>query len=285
MGKDYQDRDKEFFDYKLSTPHGFDLPLRNGGMANFYGHATYIGAAQTFGRFVKYPYTELLENAVGYHSANLGIAGAGPAKFLGNEFVTNTVNSGAFCVLQIMSGRSVSNRFFHYLEGKWKGTSGMWNSKLKKNQLAEDAWEWALNNLPKEELIQLIDETKNNYVNEYISLVHSFKVPVILLWFSTRAKQHTPRFDKGVNAMLGSYPHIVDEEMVGKIAQHCEAYCEVVTNAGLPQTLFNMCTLEKMNRVKGDPRSTSTMNEYYPSPEMHMLCAYELAKTIKGLEL
>ncbi|NET27448.1 DUF6473 family protein [Okeania sp. SIO1I7] len=283
MGKQYQDRDKNFVDYNLGIPNGFDLPLRNGGSSPFYGYGSFIGAAQTFGRFVKYPFPELLEQVVGLHSVNLGIAGAGPRKFNSSQFLLDTINNGKYCVLQVMSGRSCKNNVFDYSQGKWEGTSSVWNKKLQKIQIAEDAWEWYINNHTQTEVEALVENTRENYLNEYFQLIKAIKVPIILLWFSTRKPDYEASYSQNINKLFSSYPHLVNKEMVSEIAKQCSEYVEVVTNNGLPQKLYHIVTLEHQQRTPGDPRSTSIYNEYYPSPEMHYLCAYTLANPIKKI--
>jgi len=283
MGKFYQEKDMLFQNYKLGIPSGFDLPLRDGGVKDFFGYGSYVGAAQTFGRFVTYPFPKLLESCVGVRSLNMGITGSGIKKFLDSKWVIDTINQGKFCVLQVMSGRSTSNSLFHYRTDEWRGTSGIKNTLIGKYELAEDAWDYVFKNKTKKEVINLIEETRKNYVNEYKEFISKINVPIILLWFSVRDLNYEMNFNYGINEVIGSYPHLVNKSMVDKISNKCQAFVEVNDDTGLPQDLFHISTLEKLDRVPGDPRSISTQNEYYPSPEMHMMCAYQLAPVIREI--
>ncbi len=159
----------------------------------------------------------------------------------------------------------------------------MFNKELGKIQIAEDAWEWYIKNHTEIEVKDLVENTRDNYINEYTALIKNINVPTVLLWFSTRNPAYDTQICQNVGRVLGSYPHLVNKEMIDEIAKQCSEYVEVVASDGLPQKLYHIVTLEPQNRTPGDPRSTSIYNEYYPSPEMHYLCAYKLAEKIKKI--
>ena len=145
----------------------------------------------------------------------------------------------------------------------------------------------------KSEYIQLlIRETQKNWMEQYTKLIRQLRVPVVLFWFSTRS----PSYVEPLGSLkLGSFPHFVSREMVSELAKLCNAYVECVTGEGLPQKLYNRFTGKRVyitSRRLGlrvfDPRwfvqlYLSSINRYYPSPEMHKRAAEALEPTIRGI--
>jgi hypothetical protein len=67
---------------------------------------SFIGAAQTFGTFSKYPFANLLGDMVSARVLNLGTGGAGPETYLNKPRLLELVNASSLCVVQVMSGRA-----------------------------------------------------------------------------------------------------------------------------------------------------------------------------------
>ncbi len=287
MSIEYQEADKSFVDYRLGVHLHFPLPFRDGATLSPLGaNIACIGAAQTFGRFARHPYPELLQQPTGARAINLGFAGVGPRFFLEHNYLVDLANSTDAVILQIMSGRSTQNSRVRYIDGFWKGSSTMKVACNEKRVYAEDAWEEILGSCRPEEIEFLIEETMSNYVNEYIELLKSIKKPKILLWFSTDSPNRSAKFQADTpsfNSVAGSYPHFISRKEVERIREYTDEYVEVVNSAGLPQRLYHAVTNELTDRTPGDFRSSSQYNEYYPSPEMHMACAYSLTPVIREI--
>ena len=276
---DYQRRDAEIIDYniwKLWTPQaGFAIRGPRPASLTPGTFCTAIGAAFTFGRFAPKPYPALLGEALGLSSLNLGFAGIGPAFFNHpkNRALLNLINRSKFVTISVMSGRSQSNSRFKaedYSQVQYKLASG-------KVVPADFAYQQLLEEADEATVANLVAETRERYLEEFIQLLNNITVPKILLWFSKRSPDYTESYDS-LFKLFGSFPHLVNRPMIETLKPHCNAYVECVSTAGLPQTLTNRQTGESVSITR--PRtyqngkvyltaSSLSKNSYYPSPKMH----------------
>ena len=279
----YQERDYEIIDYRV-----FRLP----GTGELRGPAprtlapgeyyTCLGAAQTFGCFCEHPYPSLLGDRLDLSALNFGFAGAGPRFFY--PALIDYVNAGRFAVVQVMSGRSEDNSLFEsggreYLVRRADG----------ERIGAEPAYAQLLATEPLERVREVVEETRQNWVQSFIKLLQAIEVPAILLWFARRDLDYHERYDD-VFTMFGDFPHLVNRSMVEQITPFCDDYVECVTERGFPQRL--------VSRFTGEPVSVAQRSDlgyvwqgfdpYYPSPEMHVDAAEALLpvgrKYARGLE-
>lgn len=269
----YQKKDINIIDYRL---YEFNNALFRGPQPDDKANSiTYIGAAQTFGRFCKNPFPNILGNKLNLGTLNFGTGGRGPAYFLKNKPILYESNKSKIAVIQIMSGRSVGNSVYDS-----DNSSGIRLSDGKKmkaihvyRDLINGVDERGLN---RKFIENLVKETRERYIDEMIALLQAIKIPKILLWFSVRYPEYKEiypnrfkqilsrrlgRFRQSPHCLLSYFPHLVNREMVDTIKQYSDSYVECTTNAGLPQVLTDF-----QGRVVGQ-------NTYYPSPEMHIQAA------------
>ena len=96
MGIGYQDSDRHVIDYDLWFADNGKLAFRGPPPANPLGVATvFLGAAQTFGRFVTNPFPNEVARFTGKPSLNLGISGAGAETYLRSDFLRSQVAVGS----------------------------------------------------------------------------------------------------------------------------------------------------------------------------------------------
>lgn len=289
MGKFYQDWDIEIIDYDMYTLQGLELRGPKLAQADYIA---YLGAAQTFGRYCCKPFPTLLGQQLQLGTLNLGSGGKGPQYYLQNPQTLDLVNSAQLAVVQVMSGRSISNSLFESTRG---GRSGIRRSNGKKTTSNIIFYELISGQdkrgLDPNFLQQLVEETRENYVAAMVELLENIKVPTILLWFSVRSPEYQEiypavlprkinrwleqvsngkiglwrrRHETRVEKFLGDFPHLVNQSMVEQIRQHCDRYVEYVGGTGLPQPL---------NTYGG---KSLAPNIYYPSPEMHQEVYHKL---------
>lgn len=282
MGKFYQDWDIDIIDYDMYTLQNLDL---RGPQLSQSDYIAYLGAAQTFGRYCHEPFPTLLGQQLHLGTLNLGSGGKGPQYYLQNPQALDLINSAKLAVVQVMSGRSVSNSVFESTRG---GRSGIRRRNGKKTTSNIIFYELVSGQdergLDPAFLQQLVAETRENYVAAMVELLEKIQVPTILLWFSVRSpdyqeiypavlprrinrwlerlsngklglwrRQHETRVDK----FLGDFPHLVNQTMVEQLQPYCDRYVEYMGQTGLPQPL------------KTYEGKALAPNIYYPSPEMH----------------
>jgi hypothetical protein len=275
----YQSEANHVVDYQLWRLDGSDEFFRGPQMVLRPGKfIAYVGAAQTFGTFCRYPFPSLIGERVSQATANLGIGGAGAGRFLQDRRLMRLINDASVAVIQVMSGRSASNSRFENLLG---------TSSLRPRGNPQAPWVWAehvwaklFQELPQPELAALIAENRATWLAEMQTLLKAVQVPKILLWISTRPPEHEFNFSSA-DAMLGPFPHLIDRPLLDQLIPLADAFVCVVSNRGMPQRLYDRYTGDPtfLNR----PAGRVAANHHYPSPEMHVDAAEALTPVIRDL--
>lgn len=289
----YQQTDAEIVDYniwQMRTPQGaFAMrgPRPNNLKTGEY--CTSIGAAYTFGRFVAQPYPSLLGKALNVSSLNLGFSGIGPSFFNQprNQTLIELINCSKFVTVSFLSGRSQCNSRFNTA----------WYSQeqyiLESGQVvpADYAYQQLLEDSDRQTVLALVEETRARYLDEFIQLLEKITVPKVLLWFSKRSPDYKTSCDS-LFKLFGSFPHLINRDMVETLIPYCDEYIEYVSAAGLPQPLVSRITqqpafIERSRDYRQGKiqltKSKLTHNRYYPSPEMHAGLAQVLASVCKKI--
>lgn len=259
---------------------------------------TVLGAAQTFGCFCVQPYPAKLAERLGMPALNLGYSGAGPTFFLKQSELHEYINSSAFCIVQVMSGRSTSNSRFQNDEGLAHGRRRDTGQATTAEAIFDEAIKGELarfplparlsrgvvklTGLPLPAARRLVYEARANWLRDFRALLAAIEVPTVLFWFSERRPAYTPRYHRQ-GALLGKFPHLVNASMLAALRPHVGDVVECVSSRGLPQPLVSRFTGERttvdlgrdLKPVEGGDTSTPIYsgvwhsNMYYPSPEMH----------------
>src|SRR5579863_6721945 len=114
MGLFYQREDAAFLNYGMVQFHGewFRGPMDQGSDV-----IAWLGAAQTFGRYVAEPVPAIVGKRLGLGTLNLGSGGKGPEYFLRRPELLEEVNRCRVVVIQVMSGRASDNSLFRSEKG------------------------------------------------------------------------------------------------------------------------------------------------------------------------
>jgi hypothetical protein len=276
----YQERDYDIIDYEM-----FRLPetgpLRGPAPRTLAPgeYFTCVGAAQTFGCLCEQPYPSLLAHRLGLPVLNFGLAGAGPRLFLRHQAVLRYVNAGRFAILQVMSGRSEDNSFFDT-----GGRSYLTRRSDGERMEAVLAYRELLAKESEERIQAVVEETRQNWVKSFASLLEAIEVPTILFWFSERSPDYEESYsERRLRPLFGKFPHLVNRTMVEQIRPLGDEYVECISARGLPQRL--------LSRFTGEPGSIpyrtdggggrERYNRYYPSPEMHADAADALVEACR----
>ena len=278
MGKGYQDRDAEIIDYRLWNLKGVGAPLRGPEPAslNTGDYISCVGATQTFGCYAEHPYPALLGARLDTSILNLGMSGAGPSFFTTRPNFLSVIDEGRITVVQVMSGRSVSNHLFQSkgremltrrVDGETKGAAPMYRDLLETRDFRL--------------ISQVLHETRQQWVDDFTQLLDRIRSPKILFWLSVRAPEYSASLDD-VHRFFGEFPQLVNREMVDFIRPLCDDYVECTTDVGMPQRLYSRRTGEPVEITKRADLGggTKAFNDYYPSPEMHEAGAAMLHESI-----
>jgi LPS sulfotransferase NodH len=269
---------------ELDRPGGFDYELYRlptVGTTTFRGppvdtsapYLAFIGAAQTFGRFVPTPFPRQIGARLGVPVLNLAVGGAGPRHYLTSNYL-ELINGAETVVIQIMSGRSASNSLFD------NSDSGGLIGRVRGEQStmrAEEFFSRLGKTHSQSRVKEIVDETRNDYVLSFVQLLRKIVVPKILFWFSIRAPQYDENYENIPDGFLGSFPHLVNQNMVRRLAVFSDDYIECISTQGLPQTLWSSA-----EPIDGTVSNEGVLaNRHYPSPAMHTAAAEALENSCR----
>lgn len=273
----YQSNDGHFIDYgyKLCPEVGefVRAPLPDFKKPFF----ACLGAAQTLGRFVKDTYPELLAKELGLQSLNLGRGGVGPEYYLQRPALLETVNKAEFVVLQVMSGRSVSNSIFKDKGGLNHFTSSLFEGR----QLSGKLWKEIYETSSSEYFQSVLAEQRGIWLDKMQALIRAIKKPVILLYYShfkPPEKLVFNNFDQ-----LWKFPQLIDKTLIEVLKKDVAVYFEYYSNLGMPQKLLSDNGASASVKMGIKDKNTN-LNKYYPSPEMNADLAIKLAEFLKVTE-
>lgn len=272
----YQGTDRRIIDYRQVklAGHAFRGPLP----AAMYGmpKITFLGAAQTFGRFVRVPFPDIVGSFFSLGVLNLGHAGASARFYLNKPGLLEYASKSAVTVVQVMSARSAENSEFACPDGR--------NTLVRRGDgrrmMGAPAYTWLLNEKGPERALEVVRETQARWVQETIELAQRIRTRKVLFWFSVRPTAFHPKPDS-LKSLMGKFPHFVSREMIEEVAPYFDDFVECTSARGLPQAL--------KDRFTGDPVEVSFagarkfQNTYYPSPEMHLDAANALNLPLKQI--
>ena len=197
-----------------------------------------IGAAQTFGRFCRDPYPDLLGRMLKMPVLNLGRGGAGFSFFSkNNETLLRYINRSCLAVIQVMAARSEGNSLFRskglgYYYREWDG-EGIGCDAAFRELLAKKDPVF---------LRKIVSETRENWVRSCRELLRHITVPKILFWFSTRKPDYRADYEGDLDTLFGEFPQLVNREMIQRVRDEADACVACVSGRGLPQTLRSRLT-------------------------------------------
>lgn len=192
-----------------------------------------IGGSETYGKFVQYPYPELMEGLLKTPVVNFGCMNAGVDVFAHEQTLLDACNGAKLSVLQVPGAVNLSNRF--YAVHPRRNDRFLRASNLLKTIYREvDFTEFnftrhmlqTLQDLSGEKFAMVEMELKEAWVGRMKSLVARIDSPLILLWLSERSiSEICP------NGILGPDPAMVDEDMINEIKPFVQDVVEVKVSA------------------------------------------------------
>jgi hypothetical protein len=233
-----------------------------------------VGAAQAFGPFCEKPFPILLAEKLGIQVLNLGLSGAIPAQFINRRFL-KAINNARLAVIQVLSGRCGSN-------SRYTSVANQTGIIHDNNEIAPPVvfWQYAEKKYRRHLMDKLVEETRQDFLYQMLTLIRSIKTPRLLFYISTHKPDDLP------DRIFGSpFPHFLRRRMIDKMVEYCDEYVECVTGKGLPQRLYdkNGNPTEVKRPYWDTKRQSTTHNRYYPSPEMHVEAAGLLAPVCRKM--
>lgn len=285
---DYSLRDHEVVDYAfyrfpLLPSVGFRGPPLASEVLTSGEYCTAIGAAQTLGVYAPKPYPALITERTGLPCLNLATGGGTAGFFASQPALIDLANCGRFVILQVMTARTEGNS-----RGEPVGINFMRDRQTGAEEITEAFW---LRLLAEERAAvpQLIEESRASWRQSYRDLIGKLKVPVILFYYATKPEDEEINYQATTrDEFYGTFPQFVDMASVREVATLCDGYVECRSHRGLPHPLISRFTGKPVSIDFGALHSfmdgeTYTVNDYYPSQEMHEDAYAALAPAVSRL--
>lgn len=286
MGIGYQAIDRKVNDYDLWFLGEGRLAFRGPRPdLGALGRICFIGAAQTFGRFVELPFPELVARQTGAECVNLGVSGAGPEFYLNKPVLRQLIAEAPVLIVQSMSGRSVSAGVFR--AGGNNGVLEFQRGPLQgQSMLAQQAYAALRRDDGEAGFTRQVAAAQHSWVELHRELITFARGRVLFLWLSERSR--TDPVDLSTSP-VGVFPHFVTGEMVAE-AGFAE---EAVIDASLPliaQPLINdtdgrLETVFDAARFPARPDALRSLNTYYATPAAHYRAAGKIIAKLAELGL
>lgn len=281
MGIGYQKTDRKSFDYDIwFAPALPGLALRGPRpTAELSKCICFIGAAQTFGRFVNEPFAQLVCDLLRRPGLNLGFSGAGPEFYLGNDKLMSILSAAPAVVVQSMSARSVSAGLFETRanNGVLRFRSG---PRAGQEHMALNAYGFLRKEGGEAAYLEQVGLVQARWVELYGELARRIRGRKVFLWLSEHAPGENVRLDQGD---LGHFPHFVTREMVEAVRKFGFEVVDGTYGPMAPQVLRSDTTglIEEVfdsRHFPGRREGTRSLNTYYTVPAAHRVAAMQLVR-------
>ncbi|MCW1950489.1 MAG: DUF6473 family protein [Octadecabacter sp.] len=283
MGLGYQKTDRNAFDYDLWFDVALPTLALRGPQCDLHADncISFIGAAQTFGRFVNNPFPRQVGRFLERPIANLGFSGAGAEFYLQRPALMALLAKSDTVVVQSMSARSVSagvfktarnNGVLEFQAGPRKGESFLAQEayRILKTEYGDDA------------LVAQRKAVQEKWLEQHRDLASQISGRKIFLWLSNEAPGDNLDYSRSA---IGQFPHMVSAQMVSALPEMGFEVIECVLNPEPVQILINDHS-HMVERVFGAqnfpnrPDKLRALNVYYATPALHDKAARLLCKAL-----
>ncbi|UWP89342.1 hypothetical protein K3X13_01010 [Aliiroseovarius crassostreae] len=188
-----------------------------------------LGGSETYGKFVQYPYPDLMEGLLGMPVVNFGCMNAGVDVFAHDQTILDACNHAKRTVLQVPGAVNLSNRFYAVhprRNDRFLRASNLLKAIYREVDFTEFNFTrhmlQTLQEISAEKFAMVEMELKEAWVGRMKSLVARIESPLILLWLSERAISETCP-----HGVLGPDPAMVDEDMINEVRPFVQDIVEV----------------------------------------------------------
>lgn len=211
-------------------------------------YIAFIGATETYGKFIEKPFPALIEEEIGVSCINFGQLNAGIDAFSGDPFVLQASAKSEITVLQVMGAQNMTNRFYAVhprRNDRFVTTSTLLRTIYKEVDFSEFHFNKhmlkCLKEISLERFATVQDELQQAWLARMRLMLKRASGKTILLWFS----DHGPEDDAMLEQHdIGRDPLFVTRQMMEEIAPCATAVVEVVAspealNAGTEGMIFD----------------------------------------------
>lgn len=259
-------------DYRLCGFEGTRLRFR--GPAPDFGkpYIAVLGGNETYGKFVRHPFPDLLQGWIDTPVMNLGVQQAGLSLFAEERWLLDTASRAELTVFQVLGAQNMSNRLYSVhsrRNDRFLAVSPALRDMYPSVDFAEVNFTGHLLDTlvtqSKAAFEVLVEELKWAWVQRMRRIVKTINGDVVLLWVSDRRPEDTR------NTIRESEPLFVDRAMLNELSGDVAGVVEVVGAA--PASLDGKVFLA------GEAEAAQSL----PGPADHARMAEALASKISQI--
>lgn len=235
------------------------------------GYYAFIGGTETYGKYVKDPFPELLEQEVGWPCVNFGALNAGVDAFLGDPSLLEVCEKAKGTVIQVMGAQNMSNRLYSVhprRNDRFLKASQMLEMLFREVDFTEYSFTRhllsSLKSLSPEKFSALEAELKEAWIARMKALSKRISGRTTLLWISDRLPEEEGPFEGNE---LGLDPLFVDRTMIEAVRPFVTDVVEVKIPAEM--------TLSGTAGMFFPPLEAGVASEMY-GPDVHQYIADQL---------
>ena len=195
-------------------------------------YLAFVGATETYGKFIEKPFPTLVEEGLGQTCVNFGQINAGVDAFSADPFVIKAASDAYISVVQVMGAQNMTNRFYAVhprRNDRFVTTSTLLRTIYREVDFSDFHFNKhmleCLNEVSPERFATVREELQQAWLARMRLMLKRIDGKSILLWFS----DHVPEAekDRGVDT-IGRDPLFITREMMDEIAPYATEVVEVV---------------------------------------------------------
>ena len=196
-------------------------------------YVAFIGATETYGKFIGKPFPALLEAALGTACVNFGQINAGIDAFAHDPFVIEAASGARVTVIQVLGAQNMSNRFYSVhprRNDRFLGATPLLREMFREVDFADYHFNkhmlGALLRVSPERFETVRQALQQTWCARMRLLLGQIEGPKVLLWFSARRPERERRKGRG----LGLDPLFVTRAMLEEVSPLAHQVVEVAAS-------------------------------------------------------
>lgn len=211
------------------------LPFRGPRRPTDGRYVAFLGGSETFAKYIRKPYPDLIETAIGEVCVNLGCQSAGPDVFLQDTALQSLCHDATVTVIQIVGATNQNNAYYKVhprRNDRFIAATPKLRALYPEIDFTEISFTGHLISRLRavdEERFKLVRQAlEATWVRRMKSLVGLATGPVLLLWFGSRAPE-----DEGETLNPAHHPVFVTRPMIETLRPYVADVVEVVRDRGI----------------------------------------------------
>lgn len=189
-------------------------------------YAVFFGGTETYGKFIEYPFADLVGGALDFPTINMGCVNAGIDVYARDQPLMQIADRADVAVIQVMGAQNMSNRFYSVhprRNDRFIGPSALMQTIYREVDFTDYAFTrhmlQALRDRCERRFGLVVEELKAAWVARMRTWMESMACRKVLLWLSER---------EPVEEDCALDPLFVDRRMLEQIRPYVDDIVEVV---------------------------------------------------------